>query len=78
MKLTSHMCDSVDDEIHSIILETRGVMQQINELYIGKKTEELKRYCLEKASIIQFILKCKSEEHQKEKQAFQQLVSSYM
>jgi hypothetical protein len=78
MKLTSHMCDSVDDEIDSIILETRCVMQQINQLYIEKKTEELKSYCVEKASIIQFILNCNSDEHQKEKQAFQQLVSSYM
>lgn len=79
MNLTSNMCDSVDDEIHSIIQETRFVVQQINKLYQEEKTEELKRYCVQKASIIQFILNCNTSEHQKQKQAaFQQLVSSYM
>ena len=78
MKLDSHMCDSVDDEIDSIIVETRRVMNQINKLYKENKNEELKRYCLEHSAIIQFILKCDTPQHKKEKLAFHQLVSSYM
>lgn len=78
MKLASHMCDSVDDEIDSIIVETRRVMNQINKLYKENNTEELKRYCLKNTTIIHFILNCNTSQHQKEKLAFQQLVSSYM
>ncbi len=78
MKLASHMCDSVDDEIDSIIAETRRVMNQINKLYQEKDTEGLKRYCLEHTAIIRFILNCDTPQHEKEQRAFHQLVSSYM
>jgi hypothetical protein len=50
-------CDSVDEEIYSLITHLQKVVHTIMKFHREQKTEELKSFCKKHNSMINFILK---------------------
>lgn len=57
MNYVKNHCDSVDDEINSIIIHLQTLVCTIMKFHQEQKTEELKSFCKKNNYMINFILK---------------------
>ena len=73
----SHMCDVMDEELHSSIEHMRTVVREIMLLSHTKDTKSLESYCKTHETIIKHLLAyCNSNDPKQE--TFKALVSPYV
>jgi len=72
-------CDSVDEEVKSIIIHLQKIVYTIMEFHREQKTEELKSFCKKNNNMINFILKMKYDSSNMErKKGFEIAVHPYI
>ena len=73
------MCDSIDDEINSMIERTQTVFRDIVFLNQDPDKTKIESYCKCNQRIIQFIVHCTtSEEHRAKKEEFRSMINAYI
>ena len=74
---TSHMCDVMDEELHSSIEQMRPVVREIMRLSHTKDTKSLQIYCKNHESTIKHLLAyCNNCDEKQE--TFRSLVAPYV
>lgn len=79
MHYEKNHCDSVDDEINSIIIHLQTLVSTIMKFHQEQKTEELKSFCKKNNYMINFILKMDNNSSNLErKNGFENAVRPYI
>lgn len=72
-----HMCDSVDDEIISLVTEMQTVFRNIVQMNQETDKTNVEQYCKKNKRMIQYILQYAQQEGPKQ-QEFRNMVSPYI
>lgn len=77
-KKTYSGCDSVDDEITSMIEYLKYIVYMIHNLSLKNDKKELELFCKKNESMIQFLCKSSNDSNVEKKIGFEKIVEKYI